>query len=247
MNKLNILAFAAHSDDTELACSGILHSHIQMGYKVGVIDLTEGELGSRGTIETRYTEAANASKLLGLNVRDNLQLADGFFENNKQNQLKIIQAIRKYQPEIILMNAPKDRHPDHGKGAQLVKDAAFLSGLIKIETFSKSSELQQPWRPKKAFHYIQDMYLEPDLIIDITESWDAKINAIKCFETQFFSANLNDGPETYISKNGFLDSIEARAKEFGKRIGVKYGEGLIISGQNLGLKDLFHQVLPTIA
>jgi N-acetylglucosamine malate deacetylase 1 len=247
MIKLNILAFAAHPDDTELACSGILHSHIQMGYNAGVIDLTQGELGSRGTIETRYAEATKASKLLGLSVRENLQLPDGFFENNKENQLKIIHAIRKYQPEIILMNAPKDRHPDHGKGAQLVKDAAFLSGLIKIETISDTGEAQHPWRPKKAFHYIQDMYLEPDVIIDISESWEAKIKAIKCFETQFFTTTNANEPETYISKNGFLDSIEARAKEFGKRIGVKYGEGLIVSGQNLGLKDLFYQVLPVIA
>ncbi len=223
--KLDILAFGAHPDDIELACSGTLLMEIANGKKVGVVDLTEGELGTRGTVAIRYEEAANSANLMGLHVRDNLKMADGFFSNDKEHQLKIIQSIRKYQPEIILCNAPEDRHPDHGRGAQLVAESCFLSGLRKIIT--KDNEIdQQIWRPKYVFHYIQDRYLAPDFVIDISPVHDKRLEAIKCFTTQFNSMDTSE-PQTYISKPDFLDSIIYRAKMYGKMIGVDYAEGFI--------------------
>lgn len=242
--KLDILAFGAHPDDVELACSGTLHSHIQAGYKVGVIDLTRGELGSRGTVDTRNEETKHSSAIIGLHARENLDMEDGFFKNDKDHQWKVITAIRKYQPEIIFMNAPYDRHPDHGKGAQLVKDACFLSGLIKIVT-TDNGEMQKPWRPKRMFHYIQDTFIEPSFVVDVSNSFSVKIAAIESFKTQFYSTDF-DGPKTYISTQGFLQSIEARSYTMGKRIGVKHGEGFIITGSTLGLNNLFHQVLPEL-
>jgi N-acetylglucosamine malate deacetylase 1 len=242
--KINILAFGAHPDDVELACSGTLYNHIQKGYTAGIIDLTRGELGSRGTVDTRNAESKAASDLLGIQVRENLDMADGFFENNKENQLKVVKMLRKYQPDIVFMNAPYDRHPDHGKGAQLVKDACFLSGLIKVET-RVDGVVQVPWRPKRMFHYIQDTFIEPTFVLDISDSFDAKVKSIECYATQFHSTTI-DGPQTYISTSGFMRSLEARAFSLGKRIGVKYGEGFIICGSTLGIKNLFDMVLPEL-
>jgi N-acetylglucosamine malate deacetylase 1 len=221
--KLDILAFAAHPDDAELSCVGTLMIEKLNGKKTGVIDLTRGELGTRGTAETRKEEAAAAAKIIQLDVRENLSMADGFFINDEAHRLKIIAAIRKYQPEIVLCNATEDRHPDHGRGALLVEDAAFLSGLRKIATFDNGLP-QQAWRPKYVFNYIQDRYLHPDFVIDITAVMDKKIASIQAYATQFFNPNLNE-PQTYISTPDFLDSVLYRAKMMGKMIGVNYAEG----------------------
>ncbi len=225
--KLDILAFAVHPDDAELSCSGTLLTEKKNGKKTGVIDLTQGELGTRGTAETRKQEAAASAKILGLDVRENLAMADGFFQNDEINQRKIISAIRKYRPEIVLCNAPEDRHPDHGRSAQLVVDAAFLSGLRKIETTDNGTQ-QEAWRPKYVFHYIQDKFLQPDFVIDITDVMEKKIESIKAFGTQFYNPNGTDNePQTYISTPDFLDSVIYRSKMMGKMIGVPYAEGFI--------------------
>ncbi|MEN9570524.1 MAG: bacillithiol biosynthesis deacetylase BshB1 [Bacteroidota bacterium] len=226
--KLDLLAFAVHPDDAELSCSGVLLSEKLKGKKTGIVDLTQGELGTRGTAETRKQEAAASAAILQLDVRVNLGMADGFFKNDETNQRKIITALRTYQPEIILCNAPEDRHPDHGRSSQLLEDAAFLAGLRKIETFDEQGNLQQIWRPKYVFNYIQDRYLQPDFVIDISHVMDKKIEAIQAFSTQFFSqAADNEEPQTYISTPDFLDSVIYRSKMMGKMIGVKYGEGFI--------------------
>ncbi len=223
--KIDILAFGSHPDDVELGCAGTLIIEKMNGKKIGIIDLTEGELGTRGTAESRKAEAEKAAGVLNVDCRENLQLADGFFANDEAHQRKIISVIRKYQPDIILCNAPEDRHPDHGRAAQLVADAAFLSGLRKIETADNNS-LQEAWRPKYVFHYIQDRYLAPDFVIDITPAIDKKIESVKAYNTQFYNPDSNE-PETYISTPDFLESIIYRAKMFGKMIGVKYAEGFI--------------------
>lgn len=233
--KLDVLAFGAHPDDVELSCSGLLLVEKKNGKKIGVIDLTEGELGTRGTTETRYEEAALASVILGLDARENLRLADGFFNNDKESQLKVIQVIRKYKPEVVLCNAIEDRHPDHGKAGELVSDAAFLSGLIKIETF-EGNTLQEPWRPKYVLHYIQDRELDPNFLFDITDVYDKKLESIYAYKTQFHNPEI-EGPETYISKPEFLDNIIYRNRIMGKRIGVKYAEGYI-SRKKIGLRNL---------
>jgi len=232
--KLDLLVIAVHPDDAELSCGGILLTEKKNGKKTGVIDLTQGELGTRGTIETRKIEAAAAAKILQLDVRENLQMADGFFTNDEAHQRKIITAIRKYQPEILFCNAPVDRHPDHGRSAQLVENAAFLSGLVKIET-QIDGKLQTPWRPKYVFNFIQDKYLTPNFVIDISDVMDEKLASIKAYGTQFNSPGLNE-PQTYISTPDFLESIIYRAKMMGKMIGVKYGEGFI-SSKMIGLRD----------
>lgn len=223
--KLDLLAFGVHPDDIELSCSGVLLVEKLRGKKTGAIDLTRGELGTRGSAETRDLEAAAASKILQLDVRANLAMADGFFKNDETHQRQVIWAIRKYQPEIVICNAPEDRHPDHGRSAQLVEDATFLSGLRKIETLD-NGELQQPWKPSYVFNYIQDRYLNPDFVIDITDVMDQKIESIKAYSTQFHNPGLNE-PQTYISTPDFLDSVIYRCKMMGKMIGVKYGEGFI--------------------
>jgi N-acetylglucosamine malate deacetylase 1 len=243
-HKLDILVFAAHPDDAELAVSGTLLKHHSLGYKTGIADLTLGELGSRGTPETRMDEAANASEILKLSQRVNLGLADGFFQNDKAAQIKLIEVIRYFQPEIIFINAPTDRHPDHGKGAQLAKDACFLSGLIKIETSYKGAA-QMHWRAKRVFHYIQDKYLEPDFVVDISDFFEQKMEAIQAYKTQFNAKN-GDGPATYISSDIFIESIKARAQEMGKKIGVAYGEGFINTGHSIGFNNIFDQVLPEL-
>ena len=224
--KLDILVLAAHPDDAELGCGGTILKHIALGHKVGVVDLTKGELGTRGTPETRAAEAAASSKVLGLSARENLGLPDGFFLNEKEHQLEVVRAIRKYQPDIILANARYDRHPDHGRGSEIAFEAAFLSGLSKVSTHSDGRE-QSPWRPKVVYHYIQSQWIEPDFIVDISEQWDRKMEAIRAFRTQFYDPN-NTEPDTYISNPGFLKLLESRANELGHAIGVQYGEGFTV-------------------
>jgi len=233
--KLDILVMAAHPDDAELACSGTIRKHLALGKKIGIIDLTRGELGTRGTPEIRLAESAAATEILGIQVRENLGLADGFIVNDAASQLKLIEVIRAYQPDIVLANALEDRHPDHGKGAQLAIDACFLSGLRKIET-ERYGQKQAEWRPKKVFHYIQDRYLAPDFVIDITEHWDTKEAAIRAFRSQFFDPNSNE-PASYISSPEFLNFIEARAREMGHKIGVTYGEGFQTQ-KTIAIQDL---------
>lgn len=234
--KLDLLAFGVHPDDIELSCSGTLLVEKNKGKKVGIIDLTRGELGTRGTAETREEEAANSAKILQVDIRENLEMADGFFKNDQENQLKIISVLRKYRPEIILCNAPDDRHPDHGRAASLVADALFLSGLRKIETFD--GELKHEiWKPKYIFNYIQDIYINPSFVIDISEVIDKKLESIRAFKTQFYTPGENDNePQTYISSPAFLESVVNRSKMFGKMIGVKHAEGFI-SKKMIGLSS----------
>ena len=234
--KLDLLAFGAHPDDIELSCSGTLLIEKNNGKKVGIIDLTQGELGTRGTAEVRKEEAKNSAVILGADIRENLDMADGFFKNDEENQKKIITVLRKYRPEIILCNAPDDRHPDHGRSADLVNDAAFLSGLIKIGTKDDLGNKQEIWRPKYVFNYIQDLYFKPDFVIDISNVFDKKIEAIDAFSTQFYNPNASDKePQTYISSPEFLESVINRAKMYGKMIGVKYAEGFL-SKKMIGMK-----------
>jgi len=233
--KLDILAFGAHPDDVELSASGVLLLEKKRGKKTGIADLTAGELGTRGTAETRARESAKSAEILQLNIRENLNMADGFFENNREHQLKVIETIRKYRPEIVLCNAPEDRHPDHGKAAKLISDSCFLSGLMKIKT-SFNGENQDAWRPKYVLHYVQDRYLKPDFVVDVSSVFDQALESIKAYDTQFFTENSADGPVTYISTPGFLDSIIYRHKMFGKMIGVNYAEGFI-SSKTIGLHN----------
>ncbi|GAA3787541.1 bacillithiol biosynthesis deacetylase BshB1 [Corallibacter vietnamensis] len=224
--KLDILAIGAHPDDVELGCGATIAKEIANGKKVGIIDLTRGELGTRGTAETRKEEAENAAKILGVSVRENLGFADGFFVNDKEHQLAIIKMIRKYQPEIVLCNAIDDRHIDHGKGSKLVSDACFLSGLIKIET-SEDKKPQEPWRPKHVYHYIQWKHIEPDLVVDISEFIDVKMKAVMAYKTQFYNPD-EKGPQTPISSKNFTDSINYRARDLGRLVGVEYAEGFTV-------------------
>jgi bacillithiol biosynthesis deacetylase BshB1 len=235
--KLDILVLSVHPDDAELGCSGTILKHIAMGYKVGIVDLTRGELGTRGTAEIREQEAAAAAKILGLAVRDNLAIPDGFFENTREYQLKIIAAIRKYQPKIVITNAYHDRHPDHGRANELVEASAFLAGLRKIETL-ENGEPQQAWRPEMVLHFIQDNYIKPDILIDITEYWDKKVESIYAYGSQFYNPEWENEPQTYISTPEFINVVAARASEFGKSIGAKYAEGYT-SRKILGVDNLF--------
>ena len=223
--KLDLLAIGAHPDDVELGCGGIIAKEVSKGKKVGIIDLTRGELGTRGTAETRDRESSEAAKILGVAVRVNMEFADGFFINDKFHQIELIKMIRKYRPEIVLCNAIEDRHIDHGKGSSLVSDACFLSGLLKIDTKTEDSEQwQEPWRPKHVYHYIQWKNLEPDFAVDISGFIDVKINAIKAYKTQFYDPKSKE-PETPISSKNFTDSIEYRARDLGRLVGVEYAEG----------------------
>jgi bacillithiol biosynthesis deacetylase BshB1 len=225
--KLDLLAFGVHPDDIELSCAGTLLVEKNKGKKTGIIDLTRGELGTRGTAETREEEAENSAQILGVDVRENLDMADAFFKNDEENQRKIITVLRKYQPEIVLCNAPDDRHPDHGRSAKLVADACFLSGLRKIETFDGQNK-QEVWKPSYVFNYIQDQYFTPSFVIDISDVIEIKVKAIKAFKTQFFTGSENNNePQTYISTPEFLESVINRSKMFGKMIGVKHAEGFI--------------------
>ncbi len=236
--KLDILVLSVHPDDAELGCAGTLLKHIAEGKKAGIIDLTRGELGTRGSAEIRDAEAAKSAEILGLSVRDNLAIPDGFFTNTQDYQLKVIQAIRKYQPEIIIGNAKHDRHPDHGRAHQLIDTAAFLSGLRKIETYD-NGELQEPWRANILLSFIQDEYIKPDIIVDVTDHWDKKVESIKAFSSQFFNPQWEEEPQTYISSPGFIEGVEGRAREFGKIIGVTYAEGFT-SRRILGVNNLFN-------
>lgn len=239
MEKLDILCFAAHPDDVELACSGTVLKHINLGYKVGIIDLTQGELGTRGSAELRAIEAEKAKNILGISIRENLKLADGFFQKNKDSLIKVIEKIRQYQPEIIFCNAEFDRHIDHGKGADLVHEAAFLSGLIKIET-KYNGVNQNAWRPKQVYHYIQDRIAKPDIIVDISDFIDKKNESIKAFSSQFYNPN-NKEPQTPISSEDFLLQIDGRAREFGRLINVKYAEGFTVK-RPIGSINLMNQL-----
>ncbi|MFN3943259.1 MAG: bacillithiol biosynthesis deacetylase BshB1 [Flavobacterium sp.] len=224
--KLDILAFGAHPDDVELGCAGTIALEVSRGKKVGIIDLTQGELGTRGSKELRALEATNAQNILGVAVRENLQLADGFFQNTPEAQLQIIRMIRKYQPEIVLCNAVRDRHIDHGKGSKLVSDACFLSGLIKIETF-ENGILQEAWRPKVVYHYIQWENITPDFVVDISDFMKTKIDAVLAYSSQFFQEDSEE-PITPIATKNFLESIEYRAKDLGRLTGVAYAEGFTV-------------------
>ncbi len=232
--KLDILAIGVHPDDIELCASGTILACIDQGKKAGIVDLTQGELGTRGTAETRKAEAANAAKVMGLHIRETLDLQDGLFQINEETLKKVMVIIRKYQPEIVLCNAVEDRHPDHGRAAELVSQACFLSGLIKIETEIDGAK-QQAWRPSQVFHYIQDRYIEPDFVFDVTKYHDKKIEAILCYKTQFNTVH-DDEPQTYISTPEFLDTIVSRSIMMGKKIGARYGEGFTTE-KKIGIND----------
>jgi bacillithiol biosynthesis deacetylase BshB1 len=239
--KMDLLAFGVHPDDVELSCAGTLVKEIKRGKRVAIVDLTRGELGTRGTPETRAEEAKKAAEILGVHARENLGMRDGFFQNDEAHQKLIIRAIRKYQPAVVLANILQDRHPDHGRAGQLVRDAAFLSGLSKIETLDDEGQPQSRWRPAYVLHYIQDHYHEPDFIVDITDAFESKLASIQAYSTQFL-AKADDGPKTYISSPEFFDAIIARCRMMGKRIGVTYGEGFI-SEKKLGFDDLSNLLL----
>jgi bacillithiol biosynthesis deacetylase BshB1 len=226
--KLDVLAVASHPDDIELGCAGTLIMEKSRGKKIGVIDLTRGELGTRGTPELRAKEAAEAARILALDIRENLSLPDGFFLNEEKNQRLLIRAIRDYRPEIVISSSLDDRHPDHGRAGHLISDASFLSGLRKIETMDTNGNLQEPWRPKYVFHMIQDRYYDPTFVYDITPAFERKLESIRAYSSQFHStAYAVDEPQTYISTPGFLNSIIGRHQMFGKMIGVDYAEGYI--------------------
>lgn len=236
MNKLDILVFAAHPDDVELACSGTVLKHISKGYKVGIADLTRGELGTRGTAEIRAEESKKATEILGIHIRENLGFRDGFFEIDEAHLLKVVEIIRKYQPEIILANAKSDRHPDHPRGGDLVSRANFLSGLIKVVT-SHDNKPQAAWRANAVYRYVQDNFIQPDFVVDITGFETKKMEAIKAFKSQFYDPNSTE-PQTPISREDFLDFVMGRAKQFGRPIGVAYGEGFTVE-RYIGLDNLF--------
>ncbi|HYG15124.1 MAG TPA: bacillithiol biosynthesis deacetylase BshB1 [Bacteroidia bacterium] len=221
--KLDILAFGAHPDDVEISCSGTLLKHISMGKTAGVVDLTRGELGTRGTPEGRLEEAAASAKILGLSVRENLGMRDGFFKNDEEHQLKVIAMIRKYRPDVVFCNSLHDRHTDHGRAGQLVQDASYLSGLKMIETLDNNS-LQEPWRPKIVLRYIQDQFIVPDIVVDITGFMEGKIASIKAFKTQFYDESSTE-PQTPISVPYFFDMMYGRAMDMGRYAGVQHAEG----------------------
>jgi N-acetylglucosamine malate deacetylase 1 len=235
--KLDILAIAVHPDDVELGCSGTLLMEKTNGKKTGVVDLTRGELGTRGTPELRAKEAAKAAEILQLDVRENLGMADGFFRNDEEHQRLLIRAIRKYRPEIVLANALEDRHPDHGRAGHLIRDACFLSGLRKVETSDEAGSAQEQWRPKYIFHYIQDRYFEPSFVYDISPVFETKLQSIRAYSSQFHSnAYTADEPQTYISSPEFLQAIIGRHQMFGKMIGVSFAEGFVTE-KMIGVKD----------
>ena len=233
--KADILAFAAHPDDVEISASGTLLKHIAMGKKVVIVDLTEGELGTRGTRETRRAEAKASSKILGISERINLNLGDGFFDLSKENKIKLIEQIRFFKPDVVLANALTDRHPDHGRAAQLAAEACFLSGLLKIETRWQGKK-QQHWRPKAVYHYIQDVYHKPDFVVDITPFVSKKIKALLAFKTQFYDKKSKE-PSTPISGEDYFDFLKGRWMDFGRSIGVKYAEGFQVN-RPVGVKDI---------
>lgn len=234
--KLDILAIGVHPDDVELSCSGTILKHIALGKTVGVLDLTLGELGTRGNAKLRTEEAMKSSKILGLTVREQLTMADGFFENNEAHQKQIIQAIRKYQPEIVLCNAVSDRHPDHARAAKLTADACFYSGLVKIETLN-DNKAQKAWRPKAVYHYIQDQFIKPDFVIDITAFMDKKMESILAYSSQFYDPNSKE-PETPISTKNFMENVKAKCSIWGRAINCDYAEGFTVN-RYIGVENLF--------
>lgn len=233
--KLDILVFAAHPDDSELACSGTILAEIARGKKVGVVDFTRGEMGTRGTPETRDREAKDSAKLLGLSLRANLNFKDVFFQDDEKHQLEVVKMIRKFRPDIVLANTVHDRHIDHGKASSLTTKACFMAGLSKIVT-KLDGETQEAWRPSAVYHYIQSLWVKPDFVVDVSPYWSKKMESIKAFKSQFFDPNSQE-PETYISSPRFLEFIEARGRELGQSIGVEYGEGYTIE-RNLGVRSL---------
>ncbi len=234
--KLDILAIGVHPDDVELSASGTILKHIALGKKVGILDLTRGELGTRGNAELRTKEAMAAAQILGISVREQLQMADGFFENNETHLKQIIHIIRKYQPDIVLCNAINDRHPDHGRAAKLSADACFYSGLIKIETHDNGL-MQQAWRPKAVYHYIQDYYIEPDFVVDISAHINKKLESIMAYSSQFYNPNSTE-PETPISGKHFIENVKAKATILGRIIGTDYAEGFTTT-RYMGVENLF--------
>lgn len=243
--KVFLMAIGAHPDDVELGCAGTIYNHIRKDQQVAIVDLTEGELGSRGSVATRYAEAEAARAILKVAYRYNLQMADGFFEHSRENVLKLVQIIRKHKPDVLLANAPTDRHPDHGRAGQLIRDAAFLSGLRKIET-ELDGVPQEAWRPKRVFNYIQDKFIEPDFIVDISESMEIKMQSVVAYGSQFFSKENESEPVTYISTDAYLNKVRNRAEQLGSRIGVAYGEGFI-SEFSIGVKDLDQFLYPELS
>lgn len=235
--KLDILVFGAHPDDAELGAGATIAKEISLGKKVGIIDLTRGELGTRGSAEIRDKEAEASAKILGLSVRENMEFADGFFVNNKQHQIAIIQKIRTYKPDIVLCNAIEDRHIDHARGSDLVSNACFLSGLMKIDTKAEGDDQwQEAWRPKQVYHYIQWKNITPDFVVDITEVMDKKLEAINAYSSQFYDPKSKE-PSTPISSKNFTDSVVYRARDLGRIIGVEYGEGFTVE-RFIGVKSL---------
>ncbi len=244
MPKLFLLAIAAHPDDAELGCGGTLAKHAQAGQAVGVVDLTAGELGTRGTPQIRQAEADAAAKAMGLSVREAAQMRDGFFANDEEHQRRLITYIRRFRPEVIIANAPADRHPDHGRGAALIRDAAFLSGLKNIRT-EYGGEAQEAWRPKRVLHMIQDRQLEPHFVVDVSAVHAQKMEAVRCYKSQFHNPDSEE-PTTYISSQAFLTLIEQRDALMGKRIGTAYGEGFICDDVP-GISDLNSLLLPAVS
>jgi len=244
MTKLHILAVAVHPDDVELGCAGTLIKHANKGQAVGIVDLTKGELGTRGTPELRLQEAAEAAKVMGISVRENIGMRDGFFTNDEEHQLQLISYIRKYQPDIVIANALDDRHPDHGRAGKLIADACFLSGLTKVNTRWESHP-QQAWRPKRVFHMIQDRMQEPSFLVDISDVIKKKMEAIQCYKSQFYNPE-SDEPKTYIATQDFLEQIKYRDALLGKRIGTKYAEAFV-SLNIPGIDDLDSLLLPQMA
>lgn len=234
--KIDILAIGVHPDDIELSCSGTLLKHIQQGYSVGLLDLTQGELGTRGTPKLRLEEAETARMMMGAHFRLNLGMADGFFEVSKENKLSIVQVLRTYQPTVVLANALRDRHIDHGRAAQLIHDACFLSGLQKIETLDDEGKPQERWRPKAVYHYIQDYHLPPDFVVDISDVIEQKIALIQAFHSQFYNPDSRE-LETPLTGSDFFEFIKARAKEYGRPAGFSYAEGFQVQ-RTVGVRSL---------
>ena len=236
--KVNFLAIGVHPDDVELSCSGVIINEVKAGKKVAIVDMTQGELGTRGTVDSRYQEAATAAMIMGVHARENLKMRDGFFVSDEENKLKLITAIRKYQPEIIFANALEDRHPDHGRAGKMIAECAFLAGLSKIETKDEAGRVQEKWKPAYVLHYIQDWFREPDFIVDISDVFEQRMEAIAAYGTQFHNPADNSGePQTYISTPEFFESVIARARMIGKRIGVKYAEGFNTE-KTIGIRSL---------
>ncbi|MEL6534560.1 MAG: bacillithiol biosynthesis deacetylase BshB1 [Bacteroidota bacterium] len=238
MTKVDMLVLAAHPDDAELGCSGTIAATVAEGKTVAIVDFTRGEMGTRGTPEIRMQESAASAEVLGLAARENLGFKDVYFQNDEEHQKAIVRMIRKYRPEVILANAIRDRHPDHGKGAAVAKDAVFMSGLRMLETLDDAGNPQEPWRPKAMYHYLQDQYIEPDFVVDVTDHWETKVASIQAFRSQFFDPSSKE-PQSYISTPEFMNFIEARSLDLGHKIGVKHGEGFV-AYRKVGTKSVFN-------